>query len=74
MQSKINELQAKHGALTKRLEKLNEDGPEALIRLESEIARTRDEVNRWTGAVFFFQQIDSLSYVSIQMTEIFRNF
>ncbi|EFO20773.2 hypothetical protein LOAG_07718 [Loa loa] len=48
----IDELQTKHEALTKKLEKLNEEGPEAVARLESETAKIRDEANRWTENIF----------------------
>lgn len=50
----IDELQTKHEALTKKLEKLNEEGPEAIARLESESAKARSDANRWTGETFLF--------------------
>lgn len=51
MQLQINELQAKHEALTKKLEKISEEGPEAIAKLETETAKTRDNANRWTGKI-----------------------
>uniref|UniRef100_A0A0R3RXK9 Meiotic nuclear division protein 1 homolog n=1 Tax=Elaeophora elaphi TaxID=1147741 RepID=A0A0R3RXK9_9BILA len=52
LQSQINELQTKHEALTKKLEKISEGGPEAIARLENETAKTREDVNRWTDNIF----------------------
>ncbi|KAL3993742.1 Mnd1 family protein [Acanthocheilonema viteae] len=52
LQLQINELQTKHELLTKKLEKISEEGPEAIARLESETAKARDDANRWTDNIF----------------------
>ncbi|KAK6104383.1 Mnd1 family protein [Brugia pahangi] len=52
LQLQINELQMKHETLMKKLEKLSEEGPEAIARLENETAKIRDKANRWTDNIF----------------------
>ncbi|CAG9536650.1 unnamed protein product [Cercopithifilaria johnstoni] len=52
LQLHINKLQTKHEALAKKLEKIREEGPEAIARLESEMAKARDGANRWTDNIF----------------------
>ncbi|VDM92344.1 unnamed protein product [Onchocerca ochengi] len=42
----------KHDELMKKLEKLDEEGPEAIARLENKTAKARDDANRWTDNIF----------------------
>uniref|UniRef100_A0A8R1TKP1 Meiotic nuclear division protein 1 homolog n=1 Tax=Onchocerca volvulus TaxID=6282 RepID=A0A8R1TKP1_ONCVO len=48
----INDLQMKHDELMKKLEKLDEEGPEAIARLENKTAKARDDANCWTDNIF----------------------
>uniref|UniRef100_A0A915Q1D2 Meiotic nuclear division protein 1 homolog n=1 Tax=Setaria digitata TaxID=48799 RepID=A0A915Q1D2_9BILA len=49
LQLEIDGLQIKHKMLTEKLEKINEEGPEAVAQLETKASKARDAANRWTG-------------------------
>ncbi|VDM95811.1 unnamed protein product [Thelazia callipaeda] len=52
LETEIHDLKLKHQVLKEKLDKLNEEGPEAIRHLESGIAKARDDANRWTENVF----------------------
>ncbi|VDN17464.1 unnamed protein product [Gongylonema pulchrum] len=51
-EKQIADLQKKHEELKAKLEKLCEDGPEALTRLQADVDKARDAANRWTDNIF----------------------
>lgn len=56
-------MQSKHQTLKEKLEKLCEDGPEAIAQLQVEADKARDAANRWTGEVSScFQNVCTVAF------------